>query len=248
MERRFDAVVLDLFGTLVKWSPEDLPEMELRGRKVHTTIPWLAPILERGLGSAFDLNTFIEAYGAAIDEIEAERLEHGIEITCLERFQRTLARLGAGDDAELAAALRKRHMSAVRQVTGAPPEWAAVVPRLAKRYRLGILSNFDDAESGLEIIEDTGVAEHFEFVVISAEVRLRKPNPKIFHQLLERMQLRPEDVLFVGDTPHEDVAGAHAAGIPVVWVSANKGAFPPHIGPPQYTIKNLAELPALLGV
>lgn len=249
-ERRFQAVVLDLFDTLVKWSPQRLPEMEIGGRRVHTTIPWLVPTLERELGEDFRLDAFIEAYMKVLSEIDAERRAAAIEITCSERFRRTLERLspaGASLGA-LAEALTRAHMAGVRSVTAAPPAYAAIVPRLAQRYRLGLLSNFDDARAGREILADTGVSDHFEVVVLSAEVRLRKPNPEIFRGLLRRLELAPGDVLFVGDSPREDVAGARAAGVPVVWLSENKGEFPPDVEAPDFTIGNLTELPALLGI
>ena len=44
------------------------------------------------------------------------------------------------------------------------------------------------------------------------------------------------------------MAGARGAGIPVVWLSENKGEFPPDVAAPDYTIRNLTELPALLGL
>jgi HAD superfamily hydrolase (TIGR01549 family) len=248
IDRQFRAVVLDLFDTLVKWSPQRLPEMEIHGRRVRSTIPLLVPALERGFGEAFRLPAFVDAYSAVMSEIERERLARGVEVTCTERFRRTLERLHAPAVASLAEELTRTHMSAVRAVTAAPRENAAVVERLAPRYRLGLLSNFDDARTGREILADTGVAEHFAVVVISAEVDVRKPNPVIFRLLLDRLRLAADEVLFVGDTAHEDVAGARAAGIPVVWLSENKGPFPPDIASPDYTIRNLTELPALLGV
>lgn len=249
-ERSFHAVALDLFDTLVRWDPQRLPEMEIRGRRIRTTIPWLLPSLERGLGRDFRLESFLEAYEAVISAIEVERLASGIEITCLERFRRTLERMAVPPErvAVLAETLTRTHMAGVRAVTAAPPEYAAVVQRLAERYRLGLLSNFDDARTGHQILEDTGVASYFEVVVLSAEVRMRKPNPAIFRRLLEGLRLAPEEVLYVGDTVHDDVAGARAAGIPVVWLSENKGAFPADARKPDYTIGNLTELPALLGL
>ena len=249
-ERAFRAVVLDLFDTLVKWSPHRLPQMEIRGKRVHTTIPWLVPDLEEGLGAAFRLDEFLEAYTGVLKEIEAERVARGVEITCLERFRRTVERLdGApGKVDRLAEQLTRKHMAAVRSLTAAPADYAAVVPRLARRFRMGILSNFDDARTGHEIIADTGVADHFEVIVISAEARVRKPHPEIFRQLLDKLGLEPREVLFVGDTAREDVAGARASGIPVVWLSENKGEFPLDVAAPDYTIRNLTDLPALLGV
>jgi HAD superfamily hydrolase (TIGR01549 family) len=249
-ELRFQAVVLDLFDTLVKWSPHRLPEMEIGGRRVRTTIPGLVPSLEQALGAAFRLDAFLEVYGAVIAEIRTERLATGVEITCHERFRRTLERLNVGivGASELAERLTRTHMAAVRAVTAAPPEHAAVIPRLAEHYRLGLLSNFDDARTGREILGDTGVAEHFEIVVISAEARVRKPHPEIFRRVLEGLRLEPKDVLFVGDTVREDVVGARAAGIPVAWLSENKGEYPAELSPPDYTIGNLTELPKLLGL
>jgi len=250
MDDRLRAVALDLFGTLVRWSPELLPEMEIRGRRVRTTIPRLVPILERGLGAAFRLDAFLEAYADVVSGIEAERASHGVEVTCHERFRRTLERLSASAATidELAEDLTRTHMAAVRSVTEAPTEYAAVVRRVASRYRLALVSNFDDARTGREIVADTGVADRFEHVVISAEVDVRKPNPAIFALLLERLRLSPHEVLFVGDTAHEDVAGARAAGLPVVWLSESRGEFPPDVGAPDYTIRNLSELPRLLAL
>ena len=249
-DRRFRAVALDLFGTLVRWSPHRLPEMEIGGRRIHTTIPWLVPALERDLGETFHLDGFIEAYGEVIRGIEVERSSHGVEVTCHERFRRTLERLGARPQTinDLAEELTRTHMAGVRSVTRAPAEFAAVVPQLAHRYRMALLSNFDDARTGREIVADTGVAEHFEVLVISAEVEVRKPNPVIFAHLLERLRLSADEVLFVGDTAHEDVAGARGAGVPVVWLSENKGEFPPDVAAPDFTIRNLTELPRLLGL
>jgi len=244
------AVVLDLFDTLVKWSPHELPQMEIRGKRVHTTIPWLVPDLERSLGAAFRLERFLQAYTEVLSEIEAERAARGVEITCHERFRRAVERLDqAVDDPDaLAERLTRRHMAAVRSVTAAPPEYTAVVSRLARRYRLGILSNFDDARTGREIIADTGTEPCFEVIIISAEAGVRKPHPEIFRQLLDKLALSPHEVLFVGDTAREDVAGARACGIPVVWLSENKGEFPAEVATPDYAIRNLTELPSLLGV
>jgi putative hydrolase of the HAD superfamily len=246
----FEAVVLDLFDTLVKWNPQRLPQMEIGGKRVHSTMPWLAPVLERGLGPDFRLDAFVKCYGTVLAEIDAERRAKGVEITCTERFRRAVERFGAPNEQvdRLAEELTRVHMAGVRSVTAAPTEHAAVVRRVSRRYRMGLLSNFDDARTGREILADTGVSEHFEVVVISAEVEIRKPHPGIFRHLLDRLALSPREVLFVGDTPREDVAGARGAGIPVAWLAENKGAFPPDVGAPDFTIDNLTQLPSLLGM
>jgi len=92
-EPAFKAVVLDLFDTLVKWEPDRLPLMELNGRQMRSTMPWVFPKIIELFGQAFTPDRFIEVYSAVNEEIMFEREREGIEITCHERFLRTLQRL-----------------------------------------------------------------------------------------------------------------------------------------------------------
>jgi HAD superfamily hydrolase (TIGR01509 family) len=248
----FKAVVFDLFDTIVKWEPDRLPLMEVGGRQIHTTIPWVFPVLDQRLGARFDRDRFVEVYHGVIDEIMAERELHGIEITCAERFVRTLERLApeldAGARLSFAEELTRVHMDGVRGVTWAPAARVAAVAQVAEHYRVGLLSNFDDTRCGREVLDDTGVAHLFEAVIISAEVGLRKPNPQIYRRMLEMLRLDAPDVLFVGDTPREDVEGPQRIGMHTAWISKGVAAVPDGIPQPHFTIADLAELPATLGL
>ncbi|GAA0337385.1 HAD family phosphatase [Actinoallomurus spadix] len=55
-------------------------------------------------------------------------------------------------------------------------------------------------------------AEMFDAVVISSEVRLRKPDPAIFHHALELIGLSPEECAFIDDIEH-NVRAAEELGI-----------------------------------
>jgi FMN phosphatase YigB (HAD superfamily) len=247
----FSAVVLDLFDTLVKWEPERLPLMEVGGRQIRTTMPWIFPKLIELFGAAFERDRFIEVYSAVTEEIMFERERDGIEITCHERFLRTLARLGSalpGRAAELAEALTRVHMAAVRSVTWAPAARIAAVRQIAPYYRLGLLSNFDDTQCGREVLADTGVADLFEAVVISAEVGLRKPDGRIFQHLRALIGVPPEEILFVGDTPRDDILGASAAGMRTAWISKGAASIPEGTPAPDFIIHDLADLPRLLNI
>lgn len=249
-ERRFQAVALDLFDTLVKWDVERLPVLELHGREIHSTLPLLLPHLEKALGERFHLDVVLQTFLDVTQEIDVVRRREGIEIPCRERFARTLQRLGVSSDgsSDLAEELTRLHMSGVRSVTAAPAEYVAAVRQIAGSYRLGLVSNFDDSRTGHEIVEDTGVAELFEVVLISADVGFRKPDPRIFRRLLDLLKLPPAQVLFVGDMPREDLSGASSVGMPVAWLAEGKGALPEEIPPPDFTLSNLAALPSLLEI
>lgn len=245
------ALVLDLFNTVVKWEPARLPAFQWQGKAMHSTMPLLLEHLRQSVAQWDHDDLCVDVYNSVVAEITSERNSHGIEITCLERFQRTLARLPLPPSVAagaLAEALRQIHMNAVRNATFAPEAYRAAVRRLARHFRLALLSNFDDAATGREIIADTGIADLFEEIVISAEVALRKPNPLIFRRILAMMRLEPGEVLFVGDTPHEDVVGAQAAGIPVAWLSHDRSALPEGIAPPALIVPTIVDLPEALGL
>ena len=251
IKSEFRAIVVDLFDTLVRWEPERLPLMKINGRAMRTTMPWIFPKLRERLGSAFDQTGFVEIYTGVLEEIALEREREGIEITCWERFARTLARLDGlpSDEAGgFAEELTRVHMSQVRAVTSAPSQRVEAIRRLAPHYRLGLLSNFDDAQCGREVLSDTGVAGLFEAVIISAEVRLRKPDPRIFQQMLTMLGLAPEEVLFVGDTPRDDIWGANQVGIPTAWIRKGSAGLPEGIPEPRFIIDELSDLPKLLGL
>ena len=251
VNREFRAIVVDLFDTLVRWAPERLPLLEINGRAIRSTMPWIFPRLQQRLGITFNRQEFITSYTSVIEEIALERQRDGIEITCWERFARTLDRMRVMSSDEkdaFAEELTRLHMSHVRAVTTAPAARVQAIRQLAPHYRLGLLSNFDDAQCGRAVLGDTGVAELFESVIISAEVRLRKPDPRIFRRMLATLDLKPPEVLFVGDTPVDDVWGAYHVGIPTAWISKGALRIPDGIPQPRFIINELSELPQLLGL
>ncbi len=245
---RFKAIIIDLFDTLVTWNPSLLELVSWRGREFRSTTPLLFPILERALAN-FDREIFMDTYSKVQEEIYASKVKHEIEVTCLERFTRTLDRIGVerARVASLAEELRSTHMARVRSVTAAPAARIEAIRKLHRHYRLALLSNFDDSATGHAIMLDTGVRDLFDVIVISAELGLRKPNPKIFTHVLAALGLGADEALFVGDTPHEDVLGAKRAGIHVAWINKRSKPFPEGIPAPEIEIADLAELPDRLG-
>lgn len=94
-----------------------------------------------------------------------------------------------------------------------------ILGRLARRFRLGIVSNF---YGNLErVCADTGIARHVGVVVDSAVVGVEKPDPRIFHAALDALDVRPEAAVFVGDSLPRDMQGARGLGMPHVYVASN---------------------------
>ncbi|HZC34015.1 MAG TPA: HAD-IA family hydrolase [Chthoniobacterales bacterium] len=77
--------------------------------------------------------------------------------------------------------------------------------------RLGVLSNFD--RRLYSILQNLGIVNQFEHIIISSEVGADKPSPRIFEEILRRFQISPEEALHVGDEEATDGVGARSVGI-----------------------------------
>ncbi|MEU8185429.1 HAD family hydrolase [Micromonospora sp. NPDC049047] len=76
---------------------------------------------------------------------------------------------------------------------------------------------------------DTAMAHHglaFAAVVTSEDVRAYKPDRAMFARALAALDLGADEVLHVGDSMSADVYGAHASGIPAVWINHRGQALP----------------------
>ena len=96
------------------------------------------------------------------------------------------------------------------------PDTLACLKGLKRRgFRLGIVSNW--AATLDELMRAMGLLPYFDDVVASAAVGYRKPASTIFEVAMERMEVRPERAVHVGDLVEADGDGAMGAGIrPVI--------------------------------
>jgi len=92
------------------------------------------------------------------------------------------------------------------------PDFHAVLQALWPRKILGLISNFDHPPHVHALVSELGLEEFFAAVVVSGDVGIKKPDPRIFHLALQITGLQPEEVVHVGDA-EQDVLGARAAGI-----------------------------------
>ena len=58
-----------------------------------------------------------------------------------------------------------------------------------------------------------GLDEFFDYVVTSEEAGADKPDKRPFEVALKKLQLNPESIWMIGDSPSNDMIGAHNAGM-----------------------------------
>lgn len=88
---------------------------------------------------------------------------------------------------------------------------------LERGYELALLSNWD--ESCRELIKDLEIYDYFNYVIISSEVGIEKPDKRIFEWLLSQTGYHPEEILYVGDNYYDDVVGSRKVGIETILIN-----------------------------
>ena len=112
--------------------------------------------------------------------------------------------------------------------------------------RMGIISNAAYGPFLRWTLDHFGLLEFFEDVVISAEVRIRKPALEIFQSTLHRMRLTPNDAVYIGDDFQKDIVPSKKLGMRAIWRKPAIGLSVPETGTTaDAVITNNKEIPAL---
>lgn len=106
--------------------------------------------------------------------------------------------------------------------------------------KTGLVSNA--TELARRVLGNLDMERHFDAVVISDEVGVRKPDPRIFRIALDIIGAEPGRTIFLGDRPAVDMAGARRAGVLPVLVD-RRGTFP---GSGYESVDGLAGIDGLL--
>jgi putative hydrolase of the HAD superfamily len=107
---------------------------------------------------------------------------------------------------------------------------------------LGIVSNIDDDQL-VHLMALSELEPYFDSILSSEQAQSCKPDPDIFAEALRRAGCRPDEVLFVGDTLMQDIAGANQAGLRSVLIWHRTDRDPPDGGQrPHHVIRRIPEL------
>ncbi len=120
-----------------------------------------------------------------------------------------------------------------------------VLKELEKEYTLAAVS---DAQSIWEEAEirRLGLTDFFPVRMISSDFGFRKPSPELFMAALEKLELKPEEVIYVGNDMLRDVYGSKKLGMKNVFFQSNQGDHQYHGYDSDYIIYRFEELPTAI--
>lgn len=108
--------------------------------------------------------------------------------------------------------------------------------------KIGMITN-GIGQFQIDNIKALGIEKYFDVILVSEWEGIKKPDPQIFQRALAKLDVLPNESLFIGDHPNNDVKGAQNVGMKGIWKKdyqwSNVDA--------DYIVDNLAELPAIIG-
>jgi len=216
--RDLDAVLFDYGHTLIYFEDRQTPTLRSALVEAYQQINHLLTArLAREVPSAHQL---LEGVSTQVDleitrSFDAGRLEE-VEIAGIYDF--CLRRLGLEVELDLIEQIMEMEQEAwLAGVRVGPDAVPALEDIRGAGLKVGLVSNAAYLPRLMNAqLDYLRLAPYFDSVTWSSAVGWRKPEPRIYRQALERLQVAPERAIFVGDRVREDVRGPQALGMRAV--------------------------------
>jgi putative hydrolase of the HAD superfamily len=113
---------------------------------------------------------------------------------------------------------------------------------MAKRIKLALITN-GNGESQRAKVNRFELEKYFKVCLIEGELGYGKPDPRVYQEALNKLQVDSQQTWMVGNDLYFDIAGAQRLGIYSVWCDYGKAGLPASSTvKPDRIINNLAEL------
>lgn len=119
------------------------------------------------------------------------------------------------DSAVLSSMLEKRIKTKSACFESVNPDVYRLLDSLKEMgLKLAILSNCSSEE--VQVIRESRLYQYFEQVILSYEVRMQKPDRRVYQKAVDLLGVAAEECFFVGDGGSNELEGAKAAGMKAI--------------------------------
>jgi len=225
LRRRHKVIYFDLDGTLVDYESDARHAYRKACEHAFESYPNAADLLTDEVFKFARDATYIQFGDIGIPVKDWYRECMRAVLESVEIFDRELA----GRMGELYALFRNTTIEVFDDAL-------EVVPKLAKAYRLGLLTN------GSTKLRQLPIEDFFVHSVYARDVGHEKPSPEIFHAAAKMAGCSKGEMILVGDGQHTDILGAKNAGVEMVWINRERVNLLSGIPRPDYEIHDLREI------
>jgi len=149
------------------------------------------------------------------------------------------------DDPGLAADLDEVYRHARRASEIVDPDAGAMLDDLSRDHRLALVTN-GAPDVQREKLGRSALLHYFAAIVISAELDVGKPDPRIFTAALDAIGATADAAVMIGDSLPRDIRGAHNAGLRSIWVDRGDVLSKPDDPMPDARVATLSQIRSCL--
>ena len=95
-------------------------------------------------------------------------------------------------------------------------------------------------------IKSLDMEDCFDEVIVSGETPYEKPDERIFQLMAEKLGIKTNEMLYIGDHPVNDIDGSRNAGCVPVWVKTTGTWIFPEVEKPELQVETVEEIPQLI--
>ncbi|MDO0825754.1 HAD family hydrolase [Desulfosporosinus nitroreducens] len=105
---------------------------------------------------------------------------------------------------------------------------AESLPEIHRLFSICIASNAGDSDAMLmaQALERVEIRRYFDFLYTSKELGSAKPSPKFFQEIVDRIAVRPEQCVMVGNDYEKDIIPAKMTGMKTILYQKNLSSRP----------------------
>jgi putative hydrolase of the HAD superfamily len=239
------AVIFDVNGTLVEIWTEDDAEQVFRAAGHFLTYQGIE--LRRGQVRELYFRT-MKAQRESSPHLHPEFDAVAIWRTIIEEQATDYTRgLPPGKLAQLPLVLAELTRGVSRRRLQLYPNVREVLELLHRRFPLALVTDAQSAWARAEL-QQVGLLEYFDPIVISGDYGYRKPDRRLFQHALDALGVAPQNALYVGNDMQRDIYGAREVGMQTVMFNSDQGKKAYLDCLPDHTITDHRELLEIVGL
>lgn len=210
--KQYKNYIFDLYGTLVDIHTEE-QKQELWEELTKFYVKH---------GASYTKEELKQTYENLVKEQERTYSHEAYPEVQLEFvFQEMFLKKGVQAELSLAIEAGKRFRRLSTEYIRLYDEAKQLLQELKEKQRgVYLLSNAQEIFTMPEL-EQLGIKEFFDGILISSKEGCKKPDPKFFERLFSQYHLEKKDCLMIGNDENTDILGANQMGIDSLYIHSN---------------------------
>jgi putative hydrolase of the HAD superfamily len=220
---KIQAIVFDLYGTLIDvYTNEDKKEI----------FDFLSLYLQY-----YDINIPSGKLKSAFESEKTDNLnsrhERYPEVNLQEVFEEILKREGSTNSFLVKSCCKLFRILSRERFQLFPDSLPVMIEMRNSGYTLGLVTNAQKVFTANEL-RISGLQHYFKHMVFSTRYGITKPDRRLFLVVCAMLDVAPENAIYIGDNPHNDVKGAKEIGMTSILLSRQLKSVIPGYEPDYY--------------